>query len=144
MGLWLIVASFTIAGSSSANLTNGLTAGIVLLVLGIWAAVSSRGWQNWVVAVIGAWMIVVGYWFPANYVATVVNDIVAGPLVFIACGQETTIEVRKISQPTKVSVSVQPTCEPVQKLYEGLKGLNLGEEMERPMNRTTTYTLQNS
>jgi len=56
------------------------------------------------------------------------------------CGQETTIEVRKISQ-TKVSVSFQTTCEHVQKLAFELKGLNVGEEMDRSMNLTTTYTL---
>ena len=38
------------------------------------------------------------------------------------CGQETTIEVRKISQ-TKVSITIQTTCEHVQKLSEELKEL---------------------
>jgi len=56
------------------------------------------------------------------------------------CGQETTIEVRKINQ-TKVSITIQTTCEHVQKLSEELKELNIGEEMDRPMNLTTTYIL---
>jgi hypothetical protein len=56
------------------------------------------------------------------------------------CGQETTIEVRKISQ-TKVSVMFQTTCEHVQKLALELKELNIGEEIDRPMNLTTTYIL---
>jgi hypothetical protein len=56
------------------------------------------------------------------------------------CGQETTIEVRKISQ-TKVSILFQTTCEHVQKLALELKELNIGEEMDRPMNLTTTYIL---
>jgi len=56
------------------------------------------------------------------------------------CGQETTIEVRKISQ-TKVSITFQTTCEHVQKLALELKELNIGEEMDRPMNLTTTYIL---
>ena len=54
------------------------------------------------------------------------------------CGQETTIEVRKISQ-TKVSILFQTTCEHVQKLAFELIELNIGEEMDRPMNLTTTY-----
>jgi hypothetical protein len=54
------------------------------------------------------------------------------------CGQETTIEVRKISQ-TKVSITFQTTCEHVQKLAFELIELNIGEEMDRPMNLTTTY-----
>jgi len=56
------------------------------------------------------------------------------------CGQETTIEVRKISQ-TKVSITFQTTCEHVQKLAFELKELNIGEEMDRPMNLTATYIL---
>lgn len=84
LGLWLIVASFTIAGSKAANLANGLIAGIILLVLGLWAAVSYKGWQSLVVAVIGAWMIVAGLWFPSSHVGTVVNDIVAGAVVAVA------------------------------------------------------------
>jgi hypothetical protein len=83
LGLWLIVASFTIAESKGANLANGLIAGIILLVLGLWAAVSYRGWQSLVVAIIGAWMIVAGLWFPSSHVATVVNDIVAGAVVTV-------------------------------------------------------------
>jgi len=84
LGLWLIVASFTIAGSKGANLANGLIAGIILLVLGLWAAVSYKGWQSLVVAVIGAWMVAAGLWFPSSYVATVANDIIAGAVVAIA------------------------------------------------------------
>ena len=84
LGLWLIVAAFTIAGSKAANLANGLIAGIILLVLGLWAAVSYKGWQSLVVAVIGAWVIVAGLWFPSSYVATVANDIIAGVVVAIA------------------------------------------------------------
>jgi len=56
------------------------------------------------------------------------------------CGQETTIEVRKISQ-TKVSITIQTTCEHVQKLALELRELNVGEELDRPMNLTTTYIL---
>jgi hypothetical protein len=65
------------------------------------------------------------------------------PVVWVKagiCGQETTIEVRKISQ-TKVSILFQTTCEHVQKLALELKELNIGEEMDRPMNLTTTYIL---
>ena len=84
LGLWLIVASFTIAGSKGANLASGLITGIILLVLGLWVAVSYKGWQSVVVAVIGAWMIIAGLWFPSSYVATVANDILSGAVVAIA------------------------------------------------------------
>ena len=83
LGLWFIVAAFIIVGSKTANLTNGLIIGVALLILGIWAAVSYKGWKNWVVAIIGAWMIVLGFWFPSSYGATVANDIIAGVAIII-------------------------------------------------------------
>ncbi|MGQ9778179.1 MAG: SPW repeat domain-containing protein, partial [Thermodesulfobacteriota bacterium] len=58
LGLWFIVAAFIIAASRAANITNNLITGIVLVILGIWAAVSYKGWKNWVVALIGVWMII--------------------------------------------------------------------------------------
>jgi len=83
LGLWFIVAAFIIAGSKTANITNGLVIGVVLLILGIWAAVSYKCWKNWVVAIIGVWMIVSGFWFPANYVASAANDIIGGAVIII-------------------------------------------------------------
>jgi hypothetical protein len=83
LGLWFIVAVFTFAGSKTFNITNNLITGIVLVILGIWAAVRYRGWKNWVVTLIGVWMIVSGFWFPDSYVATVANDIVAGVAIIL-------------------------------------------------------------
>ena len=83
LGLWFIVATFIIAGSKTANITNNLITGIILVILGVWAAVRYKGWKNWVVAIIGAWMIVSGFWFPASYVATLANDIVAGGAIIL-------------------------------------------------------------
>jgi len=83
LGLWFIVAAFIIAGSKTANITNNLIAGIILVILGIWAAVKYKSWKNWVVTLIGAWMIVSGFWFPSSYVATVGNNIVAGAVIII-------------------------------------------------------------
>jgi len=83
LGLWFIVAAFIFAGGKTFNITNGLITGIILLILGIWAAVSYKGWKNWVIAIIGVWMVVSGFWFPASYVATVANDIVAGAAIII-------------------------------------------------------------
>jgi len=84
IGLWLIVASFTIAGSSTGNLANNLIAGIILLALGLWAAVANKSWQNWIIAIIGAWMIVAGFWFPASHGGNVANYLIAGALVAVA------------------------------------------------------------
>jgi hypothetical protein len=83
LGLWFIVAAFIIAGSKTANLTTNLIAGIILVILGIWAAVRYKGWKHWIVTLVGAWMIVSGFWFSGSYVATVGNDIVAGAVILI-------------------------------------------------------------
>ena len=84
VGLWLIVAAFVIAGSKTGKLINCLLTGIVLLILGLWAAVRHKSWQNWIVAVVGAWMIVAGFWFPSSYGGNVANNIAAGVVVAIA------------------------------------------------------------
>jgi uncharacterized membrane protein YjjP (DUF1212 family) len=83
IGLWFTVAAFILAGSRAANITNNLIAGIVLVILGVWAALRYRGWKNWVVTLIGVWMIIAGFWFPSSYAATVGNDIVAGAAIII-------------------------------------------------------------
>ncbi len=83
LGLWFIVAAFIIAGSKTANTTSNLIAGIILVILSIWAAIKYKGWKNWVLTLIGVWMIIAGIWFPDNYVATVGNDTVAGTVIII-------------------------------------------------------------
>ena len=83
LGLWFIVAAFIIATSKTANITNNLIIGIILVILGVWAAIKYKGWKNWVVTLIGVWMIIAGFWFPDNYVATVGNDTVAGTVIII-------------------------------------------------------------
>ena len=65
-------------------MANGLITGIVLLILGLWAGASHKNWQEWIVAIIGAWMIVAGFWFPASYGGNVANNIIAGILVVAA------------------------------------------------------------
>jgi hypothetical protein len=81
IGLWLMVAAFMVTGSKTGNLVNDLITGVVLLVLGIWAAVGHKSWQNWVVAIIGAWMIVAGLSFPSAVGGNVGNDLIGGAAV---------------------------------------------------------------
>lgn len=56
------------------------------------------------------------------------------------CGQETSIEARKIS-PTHVVFEITTTCEHIQALAEELGEINVGHEMSRPLNETRVYTL---
>ena len=56
------------------------------------------------------------------------------------CGQETSIEARKVS-PTKMVFEITTTCEHVQALAEELGEVDVGSEMSRPLNETRVYTL---
>lgn len=84
LGLWLIVSAFIVAGNKVALLVNNLITGAVLIFLGIWTALRHKYWQSWVVALVGAWMIVAGLVFPANYSGNLASNILAGVLVVIA------------------------------------------------------------
>jgi thiol:disulfide interchange protein len=66
-----------------------MATGIVLLVLGLWAAVCRNSWQSWVVSLIGVWMIIAGFWFPSSYGTNLANDIAAGAVIVIMCIWET-------------------------------------------------------
>ncbi|MGC8787325.1 MAG: DUF6951 family protein [Anaerolineae bacterium] len=57
-----------------------------------------------------------------------------------ACGQETTIEARRIDM-THVAVEFTTTCEHIQKLAEVLKTLDIAHEMSVSLLETTVYRL---
>ena len=46
----------------------------------------------------------------------------------------------KISQ-TKAKITFEAECEYIKRLSKELKEINIGEEMSKPMNETTIYTL---
>jgi len=54
VGLWLIVSGFVVVGSKAACMVNNLSTGALLGIFGIWAALSHKYWQSWVVALVGA------------------------------------------------------------------------------------------
>ena len=83
-GLWFLVSAFIFAGSKTGDLTNDLICGIVLVVLGLWAAARRKIWQNWLIGLVGVWMIVAGFWFPSSYGGNVANNLIAGLIVAIA------------------------------------------------------------
>ncbi len=101
LGLWFIVAAFIIAGNKTANTISSLVAGIILMLLSIWAFIRYRGWKNWLLAIIGLWMIVAGFWFPDNYVAIVGNDTVGGTVIIIL-SLWAWAGVPRVSQPREV------------------------------------------
>lgn len=78
------MSGFVVVGSNAACMVNNLTTGAVQQNFGIWAALSNKYWQSWVVALVGAWMIVAGLVFPGNCIGNLANNIVAGVVVIIA------------------------------------------------------------
>jgi hypothetical protein len=83
LGLWLIVAAFVITGSQTGNQVNGIIVGIVLWVLGLWAAIRRKSWHDWLVTFIGLWIFIAAFWFPSSHWGNVVNDLAAGVVVAI-------------------------------------------------------------
>ena len=56
------------------------------------------------------------------------------------CGKEVVIKAIKTSQ-IKVEITFETSCEYVKNLSKELKEINIGEELSRPMNETTIYSL---
>jgi len=56
------------------------------------------------------------------------------------CGQETTVEARKVS-PSEVVFEITTTCEHIQALADELGKVNVGHEASCPLNETRVYTL---
>jgi len=56
------------------------------------------------------------------------------------CGKEVIVKAIKVSQ-TKAKITFETECEYIKNLSKKLKEINIGEEMSKPMNETTIYTL---
>lgn len=56
------------------------------------------------------------------------------------CGQETSIEARKVS-PTQVVFDITTTCEHIRTLSDQLGQVNVGHEMSCRLDETRVYTL---
>lgn len=56
------------------------------------------------------------------------------------CGQETSIEARKVS-PIEMRFEIVTTCEHIQALAEELGKVNVGHEMSCPLTETRVYTV---
>jgi len=56
------------------------------------------------------------------------------------CGQETSIEARKVS-PIGIAFEITTTCEHIQALADELGEVNVGHEMSCSLNETQVYTI---
>jgi len=56
------------------------------------------------------------------------------------CDKEVIIKTTKVSQ-IKAEITFETQCKYVRNLSKKLKEINIGEEMSKPMNETTVYSL---
>ena len=88
-GLWEIIAPFALGYSSTTGaMVDAIILGILLLALGIWAAlVNSEGTikvLNWINAVLGLWLVIAPFALSYSGVSgATVNDIIVGIVVII-------------------------------------------------------------
>jgi len=92
VGVWELVAAFVLGYSTtSAALWNAVIFGIALIILGIWAAVSSREETDktldWINLAVGIWLILAPFLLGYTAVATaVLNDVIVGLVVVVLAG----------------------------------------------------------
>ena len=88
-GLWEVIAVFMLGyTASSAALWNALIVGVVLLVLGVWAALSNQETTDksldWINVVIGLWLIIAPFILGYTAIgAAMWNDIIVGIVVVV-------------------------------------------------------------
>ena len=86
-GAWEVIAPFVLKyTSTSSAMWDAIIIGLAVVVLGVWAALSSGESTvknlNWVNAVLGAWLIIAPFILSYSHTATAMwNDIVIGVVV---------------------------------------------------------------
>jgi SPW repeat len=90
-GLWEIVAPFILGfGTVATGVWNNVIVGIILIILGVWAAVArnvtTAKTLDWIAAVVGLWLIVSPFILGTSVItAALWNDIVVG-IIALVCG----------------------------------------------------------
>jgi hypothetical protein len=84
LGLWLIVAGFTLAAGSGAAMTQDIVLGIIIAAFAVWAATSeAHPVASWIVAIAGLWTLISpGVTYGMAHAAHT-NDIIVGIVVLI-------------------------------------------------------------
>ena len=87
-GLWEVIAPFVLGYTSGTAEYNAIIVGIVLIILGVWSALSNDAGTdrtlNWVNALIGLWLVlspfILGF---SGFVTAMTNAIIVGVIVII-------------------------------------------------------------
>lgn len=80
LGLWTIMASFAVTGSSYATRVNSIIVGIIVAVLGFSAARATK-WKGTVNGILGIWLVIAGIAFSANQRFSFWNYLITGILI---------------------------------------------------------------
>ncbi len=88
-GVWMIIASFVLGyGVATAPFWDALIVGIIFIVLGAWAAMTTQVGTDktldWVNAIVGLWLLISPFVMSyTNLTAPLYNDIIIGIIVII-------------------------------------------------------------
>ncbi len=88
-GLWMIIASFVLGyGTTTPPFWDALIVGIVLIILGAWAALTTEmrtdRTLDWINALVGLWLLISPFVMSStNLTAPLYNDIIIGIIVII-------------------------------------------------------------
>jgi hypothetical protein len=84
LGLWLIVAAFTLSGAGGAVMAEEIVLGIIIAALAATAASRPSATMSWLVAIAGLWTLiapsVIAY---GSFAASRRNDMIVGVVVLI-------------------------------------------------------------
>ncbi len=89
VGLWEIVAPFILGYTAvGAAMWDAIIIGVVILVLGVWAALANEEGTiktlNWINAVLGLWLIIAPFILAYSSTVTAMwNDIIVGIVVLV-------------------------------------------------------------
>ena len=84
LGLWLIVAGFTLAAASGTAMTQDIILGIIIAAFSAWAASSyAHPVASWIVAIAGLWTLISPGVTYSMARAAHTNDIIVGIIVLI-------------------------------------------------------------
>ncbi len=88
-GLWEVIAPFGLRYGSGVAMYNAVIVGVILIVLGVWAALSNNAGADrtldWINAVVGLWLVLSPFilGFSVVSVTAMTNAIIVGIIVII-------------------------------------------------------------
>ncbi len=101
-GVWEIISPFVLGFSTvTAGVWDNVVVGIILIVLGVWAALTSNfntaRVLDWIAAVVGLWMIVSPFILGTSAIVTTLwNDVIVG-IIALVCGAWAAVQANRVT-----------------------------------------------